>query len=121
MVAAIVSDLPALQATELDAVLASAGRRRESVYATDLAGVRVTFQAERTAKFEARLALDLTRRRRPWAPELQNTPPGLRCDVDTCVAIRIAAFMGVGEATQRELDGELGERVLRQAAVYEQR
>ncbi|PVG80822.1 hypothetical protein DDE18_21470 [Nocardioides gansuensis] len=113
MVAAIVSDLPALQPDELEEVLAAAGRRHESVYATDLGDAGVTFQAERVATFEACLAPDPARRQRPRGSAV-TAAPGLRCDVDTCDGLRIASYVGLGNATRRALH-DLGDRILRRA------
>ena len=104
MVAAIVSDLPALESAELSDLLVQAGRRRESVHTTDLGGAGVTFCAERVSNFQSCLAADPIRRRKPRGADVKEFVPGLRCDVDSSDGLRVANFLGLGLHTQSAVD-----------------
>ena len=111
MVAALVSDLPALQSDELEHVLAAAGRGNRTFHVTDLGHANLTLQMERATTFTACLASDPTKRRVPRGEPLMALMPGLRGDVDTCAGLRVAAYMGVGPATRQVMD-ELANQIL---------
>ena len=104
MVAALVSDIPALHVGELEEVLGAAARRKDTVHVTDLGGLNITLQAERADTFTACLGPDPSQRMKPRGTTVQGLLPGLRCDVDTLPGLRVATFMGVGPATSQAID-----------------
>jgi 2-phospho-L-lactate guanylyltransferase len=108
MVAALVSDLPALRTDELEDVMLAAGRRNSTMHVTDLGHREVTMQVERASTFTSCLAADSTRRQTPRGMPVHPLLPGLRGDVDTYAGLRIAEHMGVGKASCKalaDLDG----------------
>jgi 2-phospho-L-lactate guanylyltransferase len=108
MVAALVSDLPALRTDELEDVMLAAGRRNSTMYVTDLGHRKVTMQVERASTFTCCLAADSTRRQTPPGTPVHPLLPGLRGDVDTYAGLRIAEHMGVATASRKalaDLDG----------------
>jgi 2-phospho-L-lactate guanylyltransferase len=99
MTVAVVGDLPALERQELDVVLSEIGRSRRPAYATDLRGTGVTLHAAPTRNFEACLEDDSVHRLNGSAARVGRLAMGLRCDVDTCMSLRIAEYAGLGQQT----------------------
>jgi 2-phospho-L-lactate guanylyltransferase len=102
-VAALVGDLPALRAIELDAVLTEAGVHLRS-FVPDAAGTGTTLLAATPGnELAPAYGLGSASRHAAIAVEL-NASAGLRADVDTAAELEQARLIGVGEYTRAVLD-----------------
>jgi 2-phospho-L-lactate guanylyltransferase len=100
--AALVGDLPALTAADLDTALRRAAET-EHAFAPDAAGTGTTLlTASRGRALRPSFgASSATRHARLAVPI--DAPPGLRCDVDTEADLVAAAAIGLGPATSAAL------------------
>jgi 2-phospho-L-lactate guanylyltransferase len=100
--AALVGDLPALTAEDLDTALRRAAEH-EHAFAPDAAGTGTTLlTASRGQALRPSFgASSATRHARLAVPI--DAPPGLRCDVDTAADLIAAAALGLGPATRAAL------------------
>lgn len=97
-IAALVGDLPALQADELSAALAAAYEHPRS-YIADAAGTGTTFLAAHAGvALDPQFGIDSAARHGATAVPLA-AGPGLRCDVDTPEDLDAAVAIGLGPAT----------------------
>lgn len=106
-VAALVGDLPALRPADLDAALASAAGH-ERAFVADAAGTGTTLlTAAPGTALQPRFGAGSADRHAGVAVRLEATPR-LRCDVDTGEDLHLATELGVGPATQAELERAAG-------------
>lgn len=97
-VVAVVGDLPALRAADLDAALAEAARHPRS-FVRDAAGTGTTLLAARPGvALDPAFGAGSAARHAASAAELTATP-GLRCDVDTEADLEAARALGLGPHT----------------------
>jgi 2-phospho-L-lactate guanylyltransferase len=102
-IVALVGDLPALRADDLDQALRQAATLRRC-FVADADGVGTTLLAAAPgAALQPRFGPDSAARHREIATELDATQR-LRLDVDTVADLRAAARLGVGPATSALLD-----------------
>ena len=108
-VAALVGDLPALRASELDAALTlAAGHQR--AFVADAAGTGTTLLASSVGVALApRFGTGSADRHARDAVAVE-AGPGLRCDVDTAEDLAAAAALGLGPATTALLHDDGGHR-----------
>jgi 2-phospho-L-lactate guanylyltransferase len=101
-IAALVADLPALRAEELDAALAAAVAHPRS-YVPDRQGTGTTLlTAVPGQPLRPAFGPGSAARHRAGAVRL-DAGPGLRCDVDSPADLRAALSLGVGTATSDSL------------------
>lgn len=109
-VALLAGDLPALQASQLQAALAVVASSPGMVAVADHEGVGTTMLASRSAA-QLRPAFGVgsfARHRDLGAAALQiNNVDGLRCDVDDAAALGAAIALGVGTRTSAAVKADL--------------
>jgi 2-phospho-L-lactate guanylyltransferase len=106
-IATLSSDLPAVQASDIDAILASAARHERAVVADTAGTGTVLLTAASMAAFEPKYG-DNSRLAHVEAGAVDLTPlatAGLRRDVDAVADLVEAWQLGCGPATSKVVDG----------------
>lgn len=104
---ALLADLPALQAPDLDAALAALDPRRGG-FVADAATTGTTLYGAAAEVFAPQFGVGSSLRHRELgAVEIGGTLPSLRHDVDDLAALSAARALGVGPHTAQVLTGRL--------------